>query len=143
MIDPRLRATLADYARRLHARGWVANHDGNVTARLAGAEDRFLATPTATSKAEVSADSLKGLAYQQRLVTKADGDTEIDEMATHVSVPLADISTMEERRRSWKAATRWGIGVAAASAFVVAVGAHIGNRDNAQPGGGKGPPLDL
>lgn len=97
----------------------------------------------AFDKAEVSADSLKGLAYQQRLVTKADGDTEIDEMATHVSVPLADISTMEERRRSWKAATRWGIGVAAASAFVVAVGTHIGNHDNAQPGGGKGPPLDL
>jgi L-fuculose-phosphate aldolase len=42
---------LAEIAQRLHARGWVANHDGNVTAR-AGA-GRFWATPTATSKAAV------------------------------------------------------------------------------------------
>ena len=43
----KLRAQLADVARHLHARGWVANHDGNVTVRD-GAQ--FLATPTATSK---------------------------------------------------------------------------------------------
>lgn len=34
----------------LHARGWVANHDGNVSARLG---ERFLASPTAVSKADV------------------------------------------------------------------------------------------
>ncbi len=56
MTDARLRAEVADYARRLHARGWVANHDGNVSVRLG--EGRFLATPTATSKAEVTADQL-------------------------------------------------------------------------------------
>lgn len=56
MTDPRLRAALADYARRLHARGWVANHDGNLSVRLPG--DRYLVTPTATSKAEVTPDSL-------------------------------------------------------------------------------------
>jgi L-fuculose-phosphate aldolase len=54
--DSRLRAELADYARRLHARGWVANHDGNVTARLG--EGRYLATPTATSKADVTVENL-------------------------------------------------------------------------------------
>jgi len=42
-----LRAQLAAIARQLHAAGWVANHDGNVSARD-GAQ--FLATPTATSK---------------------------------------------------------------------------------------------
>ena len=42
-----LRAQVAETARRLHASGWVANHDGNVTARDGA---RFLATPTATSK---------------------------------------------------------------------------------------------
>src|SRR5690606_16018201 len=36
---------LVAVSRRLHARGWVANHDGNVTARLN--DGRFLATPTA------------------------------------------------------------------------------------------------
>ncbi|MBK9033608.1 MAG: class II aldolase/adducin family protein [Myxococcales bacterium] len=41
------RAPIAAFARELHARGWVANHDGNVSAR----DDRgFVATPTATSK---------------------------------------------------------------------------------------------
>ena len=42
-----LRVQVAAIARQLHAAGWVANHDGNVTARDGG---RFLATPTATSK---------------------------------------------------------------------------------------------
>ena len=42
-----LRHEIAEVARHLHARGWVANHDGNVTARDGS---RFLATPTATSK---------------------------------------------------------------------------------------------
>ena len=42
-----LRAQIAEVARHLHDRGWVANHDGNVTARD-GAQ--FVATPTATSK---------------------------------------------------------------------------------------------
>ncbi len=42
-----LRHELAEVSRHLHHRGWVANHDGNVSARDGG---RFLATPTATSK---------------------------------------------------------------------------------------------
>jgi len=97
----------------------------------------------AFDRATVSADSLSGVGYQQRLVTRADGESEIDEMATHVTLPLADVLTMEERRRKWKSATRWGVGVAAATAFVVAVGTHVGNHDNAAPGGGKGPPPDF
>jgi L-fuculose-phosphate aldolase len=54
--DTSLKNELVDYAGRLHARGWVANHDGNLTARLSGG--RYLATPTATSKAAVRIDSL-------------------------------------------------------------------------------------
>jgi len=42
-----LRVQIAEAARHLHDRGWVANHDGNVTARDG---NRFIATPTATSK---------------------------------------------------------------------------------------------
>ena len=42
-----LRVQVAAIARQLHAAGWVANHDGNVTARDGA---RFVATPTATSK---------------------------------------------------------------------------------------------
>lgn len=43
----KLRVQLAEAARLLHQFGWVANHDGNVTARDGA---RFVATPTATSK---------------------------------------------------------------------------------------------
>ncbi|HEY1816245.1 MAG TPA: class II aldolase/adducin family protein [Kofleriaceae bacterium] len=42
-----LRAAVASTSRHLHAAGWVANHDGNVSARDG---HRFIATPTATSK---------------------------------------------------------------------------------------------
>lgn len=42
-----LRIELAALSRHLHERGWVANHDGNVTARDGA---RFVGTPTATSK---------------------------------------------------------------------------------------------
>jgi L-fuculose-phosphate aldolase len=51
-----LRDAIATCAVRLHARGWVANHDGNVTARLGAG--RVLATPTATSKAAITAAGL-------------------------------------------------------------------------------------
>ncbi len=43
----KLRVQVAETSRLLHQFGWVANHDGNVTARDGG---RFIATPTATSK---------------------------------------------------------------------------------------------
>ena len=59
--EERLRSELVRVSRALHVRGWVANHDGNVTARLTdpGCEDgRFLATPTATSKGAVTSESL-------------------------------------------------------------------------------------
>jgi L-fuculose-phosphate aldolase len=41
------RSAVATIARDLHARGWVANHDGNVSVRDGAI---FAATPTATSK---------------------------------------------------------------------------------------------
>jgi L-fuculose-phosphate aldolase len=56
MSESQKRIEVAEYARRLHARGWVANHDGNVTLRLD--ENRFLATPTATSKAAIGAEDI-------------------------------------------------------------------------------------
>ncbi|MGE5184633.1 MAG: class II aldolase/adducin family protein [Acidobacteriota bacterium] len=42
-----LRVQVAETARRLGDAGWCANHDGNVTARDG---NRYIATPTATSK---------------------------------------------------------------------------------------------
>ncbi|MCC7074895.1 MAG: class II aldolase/adducin family protein [Deltaproteobacteria bacterium] len=53
MSEP-LKRQVAELARGLHAAGWVANHDGNASARLADGR-RFLATPTAVSKRLVDA----------------------------------------------------------------------------------------
>jgi L-fuculose-phosphate aldolase len=58
--DSRLRAEIVDYSQRLHARGWVANHDGNVSVRCPGGQ--ILCTPTATSKAAVTADLIVTIA---------------------------------------------------------------------------------
>ncbi len=53
---PKLRAEVVALSRRLHANGWVANHDGNLSVRLRG--ERLLMTPTAYSKADVDDASL-------------------------------------------------------------------------------------
>lgn len=46
-----LRSDIVRYSHRLHANQWVANHDGNLTARIG--DDRLLCTPTAVSKGDV------------------------------------------------------------------------------------------
>jgi L-fuculose-phosphate aldolase len=56
IVDRQRRDALVAVSKLLGARGWVANHDGNVTARLG--PGRFLATPTATSKREVGPQNL-------------------------------------------------------------------------------------
>ncbi len=56
MGEEALRAELVRRSHELHARGWVANHDGNLTARLG--PDRWLATPTAESKGAVGPEML-------------------------------------------------------------------------------------
>ncbi|MCK6504660.1 class II aldolase/adducin family protein [Myxococcota bacterium] len=56
-----LRRDLVHTSRALHARGWVANHDGNLSARLDDPGEpgpRVLCSPTAVSKADVTPESL-------------------------------------------------------------------------------------
>lgn len=55
-MEESARRELASLCQTLHARGWVANHDGNVSMRLG--EDRFLASPTAISKADARPEGL-------------------------------------------------------------------------------------
>ncbi|HEU4612143.1 MAG TPA: class II aldolase/adducin family protein [Kofleriaceae bacterium] len=50
-----LRVAVAETSRQLHAAGWCANHDGNVSARDG---NRYIATPTATSKRLVAEKDL-------------------------------------------------------------------------------------
>jgi L-fuculose-phosphate aldolase len=53
-VSPSAQRELSAYARLLHERGWVANHDGNASVRLPD-KKRYVATPTATSKRAVDA----------------------------------------------------------------------------------------
>ena len=50
-----LRAAVAETSQLIHRAGWCANHDGNVSARDG---NRFIATPTATSKRLVAEKDL-------------------------------------------------------------------------------------
>ncbi len=50
------RIALVEYSRRVYAKGWVANHDGNLSVRVG--EDRIIATPTATSKGDIRPEML-------------------------------------------------------------------------------------
>ncbi len=52
MTTYKLRKQIIHYCYQLDIKGFVANHDGNCSARLA-TEDRFLATPTARAKRDL------------------------------------------------------------------------------------------
>jgi L-fuculose-phosphate aldolase len=56
MIPQTLRAELIRCCRRLDGKGWVANHDGNVTVRLQSGS--FAATPGARAKADLVEEDL-------------------------------------------------------------------------------------
>lgn len=53
---PTLKRQVTAYSRRIWERGWVANHDGNLSARLPGA--RALITPTSFCKGDVTENDL-------------------------------------------------------------------------------------
>ncbi|MSP73082.1 MAG: class II aldolase/adducin family protein [Myxococcales bacterium] len=56
MNEAATRRALVRYSHLMHALGWVANHDGNLSCRIA--DDRIVCTPTAFSKADVTTDDL-------------------------------------------------------------------------------------
>jgi L-fuculose-phosphate aldolase len=55
-MESRDKAMVVEVSRRLHARGWVANHEGNVSVRVG--PERIWATPTAVSKGAVTEEML-------------------------------------------------------------------------------------
>jgi L-fuculose-phosphate aldolase len=54
--ERRLRVLMTRYSKAVYDRGWVANHDGNLSSRLG--DDSFLITPTAVSKGDIAEDCL-------------------------------------------------------------------------------------
>ena len=77
-MHPLVRARIAETARRMHAAGWTANHDGNISVRIG--RDRFVITPTATSKSEVTESMLvviDGAGKVVEGILKPPGETEL------------------------------------------------------------------
>jgi len=95
----------------------------------------------AFDRVDVTADSLFGTGYQQQTVVRSDGETQVDEVATLVRIPLVDVTSLSERKKDWGRTTKWGVGALAAGAFVVAVGTSGGDEPEAKPGSGKGNPF--
>ena len=76
------RRELVAISRELHAREWVANHDGNVSLRLGGG--RFLITPTALSKRVIDEADLLIVDHTGRVLQG--GRRPFSEFKLHVAV---------------------------------------------------------
>ena len=80
--EERLRADIVEIGRRLHARGFVASNDGNISVRLDG--DRLLTTPTGVSKGFMTPDMMVTTDLAGRKLT---GDREpSSEILMHLAV---------------------------------------------------------
>ena len=79
--EEELRRDIVSVARKLHQYGWVANHDGNVSARLDG---NYLCTPTAVSKADVDPESLIVVDAQKNVL--AGTRRAFSEFAIHIAL---------------------------------------------------------
>ena len=134
MSRPQLRADVARFSRRLHAMGWVANHDGNVSVRLG--RDRFLCTPTALSKADVDESMLLVVDGQGKVVEgtrKAFGELDL-----HLAVYRARPDANAVLHAHPAHATAFGVSgvaldVATMPEFVVSLGAGVPTVPLAMP----------
>src|SRR5690606_1835638 len=80
-----IRNDLVRYSRLVYDKGWVANHDGNLTGRAE--RDRIVATPTSFSKGDVDLDSLPVVGTEG---TQVAGHTRsFSEIALHLAVYAA------------------------------------------------------
>lgn len=85
MNEAAARRDLVRYSRAMHAAGWVANHDGNLSARVA--PDRIVCTPTSFSKADVGIEDLVVVDDQGR--RRAGAHRSFSELSLHRAVYAA------------------------------------------------------
>lgn len=55
-MEEALREQIVNYSLKIHQKGWVANHDGNLSVKIT--DSRFVCTPTAVSKGDVKPSML-------------------------------------------------------------------------------------
>jgi L-fuculose-phosphate aldolase len=134
-MEEQLRRDLVRYAHAVHAAGWVANHDGNLSVRLGG--DRYLCTPTAVSKADVTAESLIVVDGQGRRVQGSRAP--FSEMKLHLAAYRARPRVMAVIHAHPPTATGFAVsGVELGEPFmpepVVSLGARVPTVPYAFPG---------
>lgn len=66
MTEERLRKELLRYCHAIYDKGWVANHDGNLSAMLPN--ENLLCTPTAMSKGDIEMEMLLVLNEQNEVI---------------------------------------------------------------------------
>ncbi len=127
---------LSALCQHLHARGWVANHDGNVSARLG---DRFLASPTAVSKGDVRSDMLVEVAADGEGFRVVAGERKVfSEFALHLAAYRARPEIQWVCHAHPPYATAWAVNgrsfwdVPFMAEPVVSLGAEIPVVDGAQ-----------
>lgn len=76
------KAEIIRYCQRMDQKGWVANHDGNISVRLAGG--RFQVTPTARAKFDLTEDDLVEVEAQGKKIAGNAGPP--SEMAVHLRI---------------------------------------------------------
>lgn len=121
---PELRRRLSAYSLMLAERGWVANHDGNVSVRSG---DGFLITPTAVSKRLCTPDSLVLCGADGRPVGRGRPPSEV---ALHVGALRArgDVGAIVHAHPPYASAfalARRALGPVAMPEVVVSLGAEI------------------
>ena len=77
-----LKEDLVRYSKRVYEKGWVANHDGNLSAKLR--TGRFVVTPTSFSKNDVSEQSL--LVVDSKGERVAGHTKPFSELALHLAI---------------------------------------------------------
>lgn len=122
------------FSLRMHASGWVSNHEGNISAKT---PEGFLCTPTAESKADITEDMLIVVDYAGKVVL---GSRKVfSEISLHLAAfrARADIGCVLHAHPPY--ATAYAISDAAfpdpaIAEFVVSIGAHIPKIPYAMPG---------
>jgi L-fuculose-phosphate aldolase len=124
---PAQQQALSQWAKRMYNKGWVANHDGNLSLRCRD-EQRFLATPTAISKAFVEGHDIVTVDLSGR---KLGGRKRLfSEWHLHAACYRARSDVRAVVHAHPPFATAWGLaghslGVPALPEMVISLGAHI------------------
>lgn len=134
-MSPSLQRDVAACARHLHAAGWVANHDGNVSVRLADGK-RFLATPTATSKRLVDAHDVITVDIEGKLLSgrrKLFGEWHLHAACFRARPDVHAVIHAHPAAATAFGAARKALGPPPLPELVVSLGAHVPLLDYAPP----------